>query len=78
METNFFNNIQRKVKKMKVERKIKQKGTKKVLYKCPQKISRYQNKKFFGNGLKDKYNTKNGLGEESNVWKYTYLLQVAS
>ena len=54
------------------------KGDKQVKYKCPQKISKYQNKKFFGNGLKDKYNTKNSVGEESNVWKYTYLLQVAS
>ena len=48
-------------------------GQKKVLYKCPQKISRYQNKKFFGTDLKI-----NIMGEESIVWKYTYQLQVAS
>ena len=45
------------------------KWDKKVLYKCPQKLSRYQNKKFFGNGFKDKNNTKNNVGEESIIWK---------
>ena len=63
----YFNNIQGKVKKwrgqVKVERKIKQNGTKRVIY----KKSRYQNRTFFWNGLKDKNNTKNSVGEESNV-----------
>ena len=64
METNFFNNIQGKVKKMEgvsESRKENQtKGDKKgyIICKCPQKISRYQNKKFFGTELKINIITK--------------------
>ena len=79
METIFFfNNIQGKVKKwrgqVKVERKIKQKGTKRFYVNVHRKYLGIKIRNFFGNGLKDKYNTRDSVGEESIVWKYTYLL----
>ena len=45
------------------------KGDKKDSIKMSIEIICASNKKFFGNGLKDKNNTKNNVGEESIVWK---------
>ena len=50
--------------------KSNKRGQKRLYINVHRKYPGIKIRNFFGNGLKDKYNNKNSVGEESIVWKY--------